>query len=81
MQRIGSGAFGDVWKVEDSKTQQFYTLKIMEKDKVIAKKSVKAIMEEKNILAILNQDSADFIVNIKAAFQDIEKLYLLLNYI
>lgn len=78
---IGKGGFGKVWKVEHKLTHQVYALKIMEKTKIIATKSVKAVISEKSILSSLSEDKTNFIINMEAAFQDTNKLYLLMNYI
>ena len=48
----------------------------MEKSHVIAKRSVTSIIFERELLSRLKND---FIVNICYAFQDHEKLYLVLN--
>jgi serine/threonine protein kinase len=53
----------------------------MAKTKIIAKKSVKAIMKERTILTTLCADPNDSVINIKAAFQDTNRLYLLMYYI
>lgn len=41
---MARGVFGDVWKVQDVATNKFYTLKILSKARIIAKKSVKAVI-------------------------------------
>ena len=51
---IGKGGFGKVWKVELKKTKQLLAMKEMSKARVISKRSVKSVMNERNILADLN---------------------------
>ncbi|KRW98394.1 Protein kinase-like domain [Pseudocohnilembus persalinus] len=75
---VGQGGFGKVWKVVDKKTKEVYALKIMEKHKILTKKSVQSVINEKNILQEIQDD---FIVNMKMAFQDKESLYLVLEYL
>ena len=48
------GGFSKVWKVQEKQTQQIYALKIMDKAKIIAKKSVNSILMERNILSSLH---------------------------
>jgi len=70
-----------VWKVTERKNNKEFALKEMDKAKIIAKKSVKAALLEREIMSTLLKDPSDFIVNIEAAFQDSDKLYLLTQYI
>ena len=48
----------------------------MEKARVYAKRSVESVMNE---LRILYQMKSDFIVNVHYAFQDKERLYLVMD--
>ena len=73
---IGRGGYGKVWKVKYKSDGKHYALKEMEKSHVIAKRSVTSIIFERELLSRLKND---FIVNICYAFQDHEKLYLVLN--
>ena len=76
MHIIGKGGFGKVWKVERKKNKVNYALKVMSKAKVISKKSVNSVMNERNLLANL---SHEFIINMVHAFQDRENLYLVMD--
>lgn len=53
----------------------------MDKVKIIIAKSTKTVIQEKRILDTLATDRSDLISNIKASFQDREKVYLLMEYI
>ena len=70
---IGKGGFGKVWKLEHKKTGQLYAMKEMSKARVLSKKSVVSIMNERELLMELRHP---FIVNMYYAFQDRENLYL-----
>ena len=50
---IGQGGFGKVWRVQKKNTSQHYALKEMSKARIIAKRSEKSVMNEKQILARL----------------------------
>ncbi|OMJ84213.1 hypothetical protein SteCoe_14700 [Stentor coeruleus] len=73
---IGRGGFGKVWKVEMKRTKEFFALKEMQKLRVISKRSVHSVMNERKILETLK---ANFIVNMHFAFQDRENLYLVMD--
>ena len=40
---IGRGGFGCVWKVVDKRTREIFALKIMDKAKIIIRKSIKSV--------------------------------------
>lgn len=80
MEMIGTGGFSDVWKVENKKNGKIYALKVMEKARIIAKKSVDAVLLEKTLMSELLQSRAQYIANMKSSFQDQSKLYLLMDY-
>jgi len=50
----------------------------MQKAKIINKKSVNSVMNERTLLADLEHP---FLVNIKSSFQDRENLYLVMDYL
>lgn len=53
-------------------------MKVMDKAKIITKKSVSSVLNEREILCRLNHP---FIVNMHCAFQDRDNLYLLIDYL
>jgi len=73
---IGRGGFGKVWKVEKKNTKTIYAMKEMSKARVISKKSVSSVMNERHLLSILKHP---FLVNMVYAFQDRDNLYLLMD--
>lgn len=70
-----------MWKVSDKKSRRIYALKVIDKARVISKKSVQSIMNEKEILSRLCEEESEFIVNMKGAFQDRDNCYLLMDYL
>eukprot|EP00357_Protocruzia_adherens_P036602 CAMPEP_0115006092 /NCGR_PEP_ID=MMETSP0216-20121206/20275_1 /TAXON_ID=223996 /ORGANISM="Protocruzia adherens, Strain Boccale" /LENGTH=412 /DNA_ID=CAMNT_0002372571 /DNA_START=145 /DNA_END=1383 /DNA_ORIENTATION=- len=73
---IGKGGFGKVWRVEKKKTREIFAMKEMSKAKIISKRSVNSVMNERKLLASLKHD---FIVNMHYAFQDRENLFLAMD--
>ncbi len=56
-------------------------MKVIDKARVISKKSVQSVMNEREILSYLQEGNCEFIVNMRCAFQDRENLYLLMDYL
>lgn len=75
---VGKGGFGKVWKVRCKKTNEIFAMKEMQKAKIINKKSINSVMNERILLADLDHP---FLVNIKSSFQDRENLYLVMDYL
>ena len=73
---IGRGGFGRVWKVELRKNRQFFAMKEMDKVRIVSKRSVHSVINERSILETLKNP---FIVNMCFAFQDRENLYLVMD--
>ena len=64
---IGKGGYGKVWKVEMKASGKKYALKELSKAKIISKKSIKAVMNEREMLSELKHP---FINSLYYAFQD-----------
>ncbi|KAM3146825.1 hypothetical protein pb186bvf_000979 [Paramecium bursaria] len=73
---IGRGGFGRVWRAEHKRTRIHYAIKEMQKCKIISKKSVSSVMNERYLLSNLKHP---FLVNMQTAFQDRENLYLVMD--
>ena len=74
---IGKGGFGRVWRVKSKRSKRAYAMKEMLKLRVISKRSVQSVLNER---ALLGRLSHPFIVNMNYAFQDKDNLYFLLEY-
>ena len=77
---IGRGGFGKVWRVisnrlKGEKITQF-AMKEMLKARVVAKRSVHSVINEKKFLSQLYHP---FLVNMNYAFDDRENLYLVID--
>jgi protein kinase A len=73
MQVIGRGGFGKVWKVERKKFNTLYAMKEMSKARIVNKKSVNSVLNERKLLAQLKHP---FLINMFYAFMDYENIYL-----
>lgn len=62
---IGRGGFGKVWRVEKKKIKKMYAMKEMSKTRIITKRSVNSVMNERKLLAMLRHP---FLVNMRYAF-------------
>ena len=75
---IGRGGIGKVWKVQLYKPKVFLALKQMSKSKIVTKKMLDNVLQEKQILSSLYHP---FIVNMYCTFQDKDNLYMLMDYL
>jgi Serine/threonine protein kinase len=62
--------------VEHKKSKTSFALKEMEKVRIINKRSVQSVMNERRLLSMIRHP---FIVNMQFAYQDREKLYLVMD--
>ena len=62
---IGKGGFGKVWKVERKKFSTMYAMKEMSKVRIVNKKSVNSVMNERKLLSQLKHP---FLINMFYAF-------------
>ena len=73
---LGVGTFGRVKLVVHKPTDTPYALKCMRKGQIIALKQVEHVMNEKKILAMCDHP---FLLQLAAAYQDADELYMLLE--
>jgi serine/threonine protein kinase len=53
---IGKGGFGKVWKVELKKDKVLYAMKEMSKARVLTKRSVNSVLNERKVLHQLKHE-------------------------
>jgi serine/threonine protein kinase len=70
---LGRGSFGEVLLVRLKATQKLYAMKILNKSLLRVKKQQSHTKAERDLMVKIN---CPFIVNIKSAFQDSSKLYI-----
>ncbi|CAN8064572.1 unnamed protein product [Agarophyton chilense] len=77
---IGKGGFGKVFMVRHKATAAVYAMKVMEKDALISRKAVQDAHTERNILALVGQYDAPFIIRLHVAFQTSKRVYLVMDF-
>ncbi|OMJ75788.1 hypothetical protein SteCoe_25014 [Stentor coeruleus] len=77
VQIIGRGSFGEVFLVKMKFTGSLYAMKVLKKEKIFAQNLVRYVMTERNVLSYINHP---FIVRLRYAFQDTDKVFLVLDY-
>ena len=75
---IGRGSFGEVHVCRVKKTGEIVAIKKIKKDIVSQKKQVKHILDEQDFLSKVN---SQWIVELKASFQEGDYLYLVMEYL
>ena len=74
---LGSGTYGKVVLVRHKETQKLYAMKSLKKKEIREKNQVEHTKAERRILERVNHP---FIVRMKYAFSDKEKLYMVMDY-
>ena len=74
---LGSGTYGKVVLVKHTETQVLYAMKILKKKEIKEKNQVEHTKTERRVLEKVQHP---FIVRMKYAFSDKEKLYFVLDY-
>jgi len=74
---IGKGHFGKVSQVRFLRDKQIYALKSLKKSKLYEEKDLQYTKSERKILALLNHP---FIIKLRFAFQNLKKLYFVMDY-
>lgn len=83
---VGKGSYGKVLLVKKNDDQKVYAMKVLKKKHMIKRNQVEHIKTERRILVTLLsnlfQEMIDhpFIIRLKYAFQNPQKLYLVMDY-
>ncbi|KAG0145531.1 hypothetical protein CROQUDRAFT_705609, partial [Cronartium quercuum f. sp. fusiforme G11] len=76
---ISKGAFGQVWLAKKKTTGDYYAIKILKKQDMIAKNQIINVKSEHKIL--MNQADLDFVVKLFYTFLSRDHLYLVMEYL
>ncbi|XP_067136515.1 cAMP-dependent protein kinase catalytic subunit beta-like isoform X2 [Centruroides vittatus] len=75
---LGTGSFGKVVLVQHKTTEEYYAMKVLDKQKIVKLKQVDHTLNEKRILDAIN---FPFLVNLKFYFKDNINLYMIQDFI
>lgn len=74
---LGTGTYGKVMLVRHKQSQKLYAMKVLKKSVIREKNQVEHTMTERRVLERVRHP---FVVRMKYAFSDKEKLYFVLEY-
>lgn len=74
---LGTGTYGKVMLVRHKSTQKLFAMKVLKKQLIREKNQVEHTLTERRVLEKVKHP---FIVDLKYAFKDRQKLYLVLDY-
>ena len=74
---IGKGSYGKVLLVEKKDDKKIYAMKILKKKAMIKRNQVAHIKTERKIMELIDHP---FIVKLRYAFQNPQKLYMVMDY-
>ncbi|BDA45563.1 Ribosomal protein S6 kinase beta-2 [Coccomyxa sp. Obi] len=75
---VGQGAFGKVFQVRKKDTGQIYAMKVMRKERILAKDHGDYVRTEREVLTAVFHP---YIVTLRCSFQTATKLYLVLDFV
>ena len=77
MKTVSKGAYGKVILARKKNTDDFFAVKVLDKQKMVEKNVTEYVINEKNILSSVNND---FIVRGVYAFQSKKFLYMVMEF-
>jgi len=80
---IGRGTYGKVMQVRRKDNGEIFAMKVLKKENIFARndpKDLQHTIAERNVLALVNNQSHPFILGLKFAFHTPAKLYYVLNF-
>ncbi|KAI1292150.1 3-phosphoinositide-dependent protein kinase 1 [Halotydeus destructor] len=79
--QIGEGSFSTVFVATDAETRKRdFAIKVCEKALIRKEKKQAAILREKEIMNILNQEPSPYFIKLYCTFQDTSRLFFVMNY-
>mmetsp|Transcript_17961 Transcript_17961/g.54072 ORF Transcript_17961/g.54072 Transcript_17961/m.54072 type:complete len:422 (+) Transcript_17961:776-2041(+) len=75
---VGQGAFGKVFQVRKRDTGRIYAMKVMRKDRILARDHTEYVRAERDVLTSVRHP---YIVMLHWSFQTTNKLYLVLDFV
>lgn len=74
---VGKGSYGKVLLVRKIDDQKVYAMKVLKKKHMIKRNQVEHIKTERRVLELMDHP---FIIKLKYAFQNAQKLYFVVDY-
>ena len=74
---LGQGSFGEVYLVKKKSSDDYYAMKVLDKEKIEKQNIYRYTLTERNVLTTIK---SPFVVKLNYAFQTSAKLFLLLDY-
>lgn len=78
LKKLGSGGFSTVYLVQKKDTSELMAMKAIKKREIIEKRQFEELRREKQILHGLNHP---FLVNLKCAFQNNDKVFFIMPFV
>ena len=79
IKKIGHGAFGKVFLAEHISTNNVYAIKVMCKEEIIRGDDLDMVIRERKVLEFGKK--GNFLTNLMASFQTLNKLFLVMEFI